>query len=406
MTSESTQRLHWSQRIALVRHNFHSARRTNDFSFFKSLQAHALIEGTDHVALLYSSLCDNADSVISTLDNLNAGIAYVHQDAFKAVYDAAKAAINNTNQSPHDRRSLLRVDICQQRDMADHAIDKTTNSAVNLIQAQPAECQDAVANAWITGTTIIADAVSVCLGEMKQLEDGLDDFIRLEYSWNCIQSSVDSAISALRGIFSLMATPNNNNNVPQPTSGRNLSVSSIGSDHPGAASNRSRNSSTASAFSFIKKALSHGQNYPPPMVKSTRTGSVSLSSPAPEANARGFRASMSAACPTRMSNFGDHPHTTLTTIPPTPAVVDVGSSNGDGLLSPFKHDADYFTFDMSSKNGKNNEEEASNDSLMHLEGLDPLYSPAADEVIQRPAPLALRRLSETFDMSPTAAIAV
>ncbi|CAA9957094.1 hypothetical protein PTMSG1_00702 [Pyrenophora teres f. maculata] len=405
MTSESTQRLHWSQRIALVRHNFHSARRTNDFSFFKSLQAHALIEGTDHVALLYSSLCDNADSVISTLDNLNAGIAYVHQDAFKAVYDAAKAAINNTNQSPHDRRSLLRVDICQQRDMADHAIDKTTNSAVNLIQAQPAECQDAVANAWITGTTIIADAVSVCLGEMKQLEDGLDDFIRLEYSWNCIQSSVDSAISALRGIFSLMATPNNNN-VPQPTPGRNLSVSSIGSDHPGAASNRSRNSSTASAFSFIKKALSHGQNYPPPMAKSTRTGSVSLSSPAPEANARGFRASMSAACPTRMSNFGDHPHTTLTTIPPTPAVVDVGSSNGDGLLSPFKHDADYFTFDMSSKNGKNNEEEASNDSLMQLEGLDPLYSPAVDEVIQRPAELALRRLSETFDMSPTAAIAV
>ena len=367
MTSESTQRLHWSQRVALVRHNLHSARRTNDFSFFKSLQAHALIEGTDHVALLYSSLCDNADSALSTLDNLNAGIAYVHQDAFKAVYDAAKAAINNTNQSPHDRQSLLRVDICQQRDMADHAIDKTTNSAINLIQAQPAECQDAVANAWITGTTIIADAVSVCLSEMRQLEDGFDDFIRLEYSWNCIQSSVDSAISALRGIFSLMATPNLNSNTSQPTNGRSHSVSSISSDHPGTASNRSRNSSTASAFGFIKRALSHAQIQPPPMMKASRTGSVSLSVPLPEANARGFRASMSAAYPTKMSTFSDHPHTILTTIPPTPAVVEVSSSShGDGLLSPFKHDADYFTFDMSKKNGKNSEEEASDDSLMHL----------------------------------------
>ncbi|RMZ69600.1 hypothetical protein GMOD_00006433 [Pyrenophora seminiperda CCB06] len=372
MTSESTQKLHWSQRVALVRHNLHSARRTNDFSFFKSLQAHALIEGTDHVALLYSSLCDNADSVLSTLDNLNAGIAYVHQDAFKAVYDAAKAAINNTDQSPHDRRSLLRVDICQQRDMADHAIDKTTNSAINLIQAQPAGCQDAVANAWITGTTIIADAVSVCLSEMRQLEDGFDDFIRLEYSWNCIQSSVDSAISALRGIFSLMAIPNNNNNAPHAAShaaphtthGRNLSISSNASDHPGAASTRSRNSSTASAFSFIKRALSHGQNQPSP-TKASRSNSVSLSAPPPEANARGFRASMSAACPTRMSTFGDHPHTILTTIPPTPA-IEVSSSKGDGLLSPFKHDVDYFTFDMSKKNDKDEEENTSNGELMQL----------------------------------------
>jgi hypothetical protein len=98
MAPEGTHRLHWTQRVALVRHNLHSARGTNDFSFFKSLQAHALIEGTDHVATLYSSLGDNADSVLSTLDNLNAGIAYVHQDAFKAVYDAAKAAMHSTNQ--------------------------------------------------------------------------------------------------------------------------------------------------------------------------------------------------------------------------------------------------------------------------------------------------------------------
>jgi hypothetical protein len=119
MAPEGTHRLHWTQRVALVRHNLHSARGTNDFSFFKSLQAHTLIEGTDHVATLYSSLGDNADSVLSTLDNLNAGIAYVHQDAFKAVYDAAKAAMHSTNQPLSDRHSSLRVYISQQRDMAD-----------------------------------------------------------------------------------------------------------------------------------------------------------------------------------------------------------------------------------------------------------------------------------------------
>jgi hypothetical protein len=210
MAAEASPRLHWTQRVALVRHNLHSARRTNDFTFFKSLQAHAIIDGTDHVAILYSSLGDNADAVLSTLDNLNAGIAYVHQDAFKAVYDGAKSAMYTSNQSLSERKSMVRVDICQQRDMADHAIDKTANSAINFIQAQPAHSQDAVANAWITGTTIIADAVSVCLNEMSLLEANLDDFIHLEYSWNCIQSSVDAAISHswLRNRLLLLPIPN------------------------------------------------------------------------------------------------------------------------------------------------------------------------------------------------------
>ncbi|KAF1836367.1 hypothetical protein BDW02DRAFT_241351 [Decorospora gaudefroyi] len=408
MATEGIQRLHWDQRVALVRHNFHAACRTNDFSFFKSLQAHALIEGTDHVAMLYSSLGDKADSVLSTLDNLNAGIAYVHQDAFKAVYDAAKAAMHDINQDLSDHLSLLRVDICQQRDMADHAIEKTTNSAINLIQAQPDHCQEAVANAWVTGITIIADAVCVCLNEMKQLENGVDDFIRLEYSWSCIQSSLDAAVSALHGIFSPMARPNIINAPYPPNHGRNLSVSSATSagDHPGSASMRSRTSSTASAFSFIKRALSHGQLQLPPIARIARSGSVSLSAPLSESTARGFRASMSAACPTRMSTFGDHPHTVLTTIPPTPCAREINGNHADGMLSPFKEDADYFAFDMGKQSGKVDKQAGADDDLMGLESLDPLYSPTVNEIIQMPAPSALRRLSQTLDMSPTAAIAV
>ncbi|KAF2853820.1 hypothetical protein T440DRAFT_290428 [Plenodomus tracheiphilus IPT5] len=405
------QQLHWTQRIALVRHNLHSARRTNDFTFFKSLQAHALLEGTDHVALLQFSLGDQADAVLSTLDNLNAGIAYVHQDAFKAVYDGAKAAMRTDDKA--NRRSLLRVDICQQRDMADLAIDKTTNSAVNLIQSQPIPCQDAVANAWITGTTIIADAVCVCLNEMNQVEHNIDDFILLEYSWNLIQSSVDSAISALRGIFSLMAVPNTSNNPFPSMLGRNMSISSASSEHN--ASTRSRNSSTASAFSFIKRALSHGQ-IQPPQPRNPRTGSVSLSISPPEANARGFRASMSAACPTKMSTFGAHPHTVLTTIPPTPSVHDVSSANGNGHLSPFMQNGDYFPFDMGKQSEKDDKETSAVDDLMNLgnmedesldcEDLDPLSPAPMNEVIGLPVPLTLRSLSDNFDMSPTSPIAV
>ena len=260
MIQDGLQKLHWTQRIALVRHNLHAARRTGDFSFFKSLQAHAIIEGTDHVALLNQRLGDNADGVLSTLDNLNAGIAYVHQDAFKAIYDNAKNNMHAGEDSLASRKSLLRVDICQQRDMADHAIDKTTNSAINLIQAQPEHCQDAVANAWMTGATIMADAVCVCLNEMNSLEGHLDDFISLEYSWNSIQTSVDAAISALRGIFSLMTTASQ---PAAPIQNRNLSVSSV-SSHDGSANTRSRNSSTASAINMIKRAFSVSAPSGPP----------------------------------------------------------------------------------------------------------------------------------------------
>jgi hypothetical protein len=90
-----------------------------------------LLDGIDHVATLHSVLGDDADTVLSTLDNLNAGIAYVHQDAFKAVYDSAKSTMYKANNTPSSRRALLRVDIHQQRDMADLAINKTANSAIN-----------------------------------------------------------------------------------------------------------------------------------------------------------------------------------------------------------------------------------------------------------------------------------
>jgi len=356
MGTDATQRLHWTQRVALVRHNLHASRRCNDYTFFKTLQAHAVIDGTDHVAILHTVLGDDADSVLSMLDNLNAGIAYVHQDAFKAVYDGAKSTMYKADNSPSSRRSLLRVDICQQRDIADLAIDKTTNSAIHLIQAQPVHCQDAVANAWITGATIIADAVSVCLNQMEQVEDSMDDFIRLEYSWACIQSSVDAAIAALRGIFSLM----DRSHLPTvDNTGRNLSVSSAtGSE--GGVSFRSRTSSTASVLGLFKRAFVHNPMQPSSTHKPFRAAALL------DANPRGLRASVSAACPTRLSSYLDRPHTSLTPIPPTPSIHD-HSQGRDSTMSPFKDNGDYFKFNTEDTEAASKREPSPSPSdIMHM----------------------------------------
>ncbi|KAK3060189.1 hypothetical protein LTS18_009122, partial [Coniosporium uncinatum] len=200
----SSGQLHWTQRLALIRHNLHAARRTGDYSFFKTLQAHAFLEGTDYVAALTNALWDESDNVLSTLDNLNAGIAYIHQDAFKNVYDALKSIVANANTdaadgtgttSELDAYAQLRVDVLQQKQAADFAIDRIADSAVALVQLQQPQHQDSVANAWIMGTTIIVDAVKVCLDELDAIERCTHDFIRLEYSWQTVQTSVEAAIS-------------------------------------------------------------------------------------------------------------------------------------------------------------------------------------------------------------------
>jgi hypothetical protein len=240
--------------------------------------------------------------------------------------------------------------------MADLAIDKTTNSAINFIESQPAHCQEAIATAWITGATIIADAVCVCLKEMEDVETHIDDFIRLESSWTSIQNSVDAAISALRGIFNLMA------NSARPNTTRDTSVSP-GRKASDAYSIRSRQSSISigsigSSLGMIKRALSTSHVMSPPPLKSSWTGSL----PVPEANARGFRMSMSAACPTRMPNYLEQ-HTMLTPIPHTPREAQTP----ENTMSPFKDRNDYFnTFDMGKNSDSANKETSASQDLMQL----------------------------------------
>ena len=174
-----------------------------DFTFFKTLQAQVFLDGTDHVAILSSLLGNDVDTVLHTLDDLNAGLAYVHQDAFKSVYDSIRSAISEDSSNRHAK---TRVDISQQKQVADFGIDKMANAAVSLIQEQDPSCQEAVANVWLFGATIVTDAMQTVLAQMDRLEGIMDDFILLEYSWQMVQTSTEAAVAALRGIFNLMAS--------------------------------------------------------------------------------------------------------------------------------------------------------------------------------------------------------
>ncbi|KAH0346140.1 hypothetical protein KCU83_g7467, partial [Aureobasidium melanogenum] len=315
--------LHWQQRIALVRHNLHAAHRSGDFTFFKTLQAQALFDNTNHVATLSATLGDEADSVLSGLDDLNASIAHVHEDAFKNVYNSLKTYLfeSGVANGGRDEKSKVFVDVQMQKQMADHAIDKATSSATALIQQQPVSVQDTAAAVWITGTTVIADSVEIVLKHLTALDQNMHDFIRLEESWNEVKTSVGHSVSALKGVFNLMSGE------PEP-------------DTVGASSRSSSFSGTmfrrfSSAFSSGPASRSSTVSLP-----GSRSGSFSnqnhhvrsSSFHSPDYQGRNsFRNSISSACPMSLPASQGWKHTNLYTIPPTPAAGDIG----DEEVNPF-----------------------------------------------------------------------
>ena len=326
MFTQTDKQLHWTQRVALVRHNLHTARHNGDFSFFKVIQAQAFLHGTDYVGILTAALENDADSVINTLDNLNSEMAYVFQDAFKSVCDSVKALMMTDPDDLENVKAQLRVDILQQIQRADFAVDRLVNSATALIQLQPQEHQNTVACTWILGATIITDAVSTCMKEINSVELYVNDFIRLENSWATVQSSVESCITALRGILNLMA-------VDEPTEmfKRRYSASS----GPGPMS-MFRKFSTAIGASF------HLNQPPPPYKEESRsnsTASTRLSAGSTQSSPSALRMSFSNAIPTKLpKNLGSnlnapsrlmksHPAHSLSPIPSTPsaAMEDFGN---------------------------------------------------------------------------------
>ncbi|KAK4495612.1 hypothetical protein PRZ48_012880 [Zasmidium cellare] len=303
MSIPNAKQLHWTQRIALIRHNLHAASRSGDFGFFKSLQAAGLIEGTNHFATLTATLGDDADTLLCALDNLNAALAFMHQDAFQNVYDGLKNSMRDEDKQAD--RSKLYVDITMQKNKAEMAIDKLSNSAIALINQQPAHAQDQAANVYITGVTLVADCAEVVFKQFETMEQKMDDFIRLEESCNTVKASV---LAATAGLKDLQEEKNT----------RNLSISS--------------------ATSGLFRRMSSAFQSPP----STRSASVASAGSAPRGSISGsipvyrtpnfVRNSVSAGCPTSMpsntpnmnTNFNAHSFNKfqshqLSTIPPTPA---------------------------------------------------------------------------------------
>jgi hypothetical protein len=271
------------------------------------------MEGTNHVATLSAELGDEADIVLAAMDNLNAGLAYVHQDAFKNVYENLKNNVRDVHNTGIDK-SKLYVDITMQKNMADMAIDKMSSSALALINHQPANVQELAANVWIMGTTIVADSMEVALKEMDALEIRLSDFIQLEESWSTVKGSVVCAVTGLKGVFRLM-DPNTNPGESQKSSTRNSSIASasgavfrrLSSAFVGPPSN-SRSSSVASA---------------PGAPASTRASSVSSMGPVYR-TPNYMRNSVSVGCPTSLPSHGaagDFERHKLSMIPPTPAAL-------------------------------------------------------------------------------------
>lgn len=295
--AEIENKLHWTQRIALVRHNLHAASRSGDFTFFKTLQAAGFMEGTNHVGALSVLLGDDADTIMTAMDNLNAGLAYQHQDAFKNVYESIKNALSSNDehkdidQKKLEARCNLFVETSTQRNLADLAIDKTTSSVINLINQQPFEAQEGATNVWITGITIIADAIDVTLKQLLALETTMDDFIRMEEAWNTVKASVVFAITGMKGVFELMDPMQPSSNKTSP-----------------------RNSSIASAGASVFRRLSNAFT---PSAVSSRTPSV---------------ASLSGG-PTNMS-FGNAPPTLGAPVYRTPNFRSNGSKAGNSFGGP------------------------------------------------------------------------
>lgn len=300
-------RLCWMQRVALIRHSLHASLRTNDFTFFKTLQAQAFLDGTDHVAILSSLLGGDVDTVLHTLDDLNAGLAYVHQDAFKAIYESIR---NNIADDPASRHAKIRVDLAQQKQVADFGIDKMANAAVSLIQEQDPACQEAVANVWLFGATIITDAMQACVAQMDKLEGMMDDFILLEYSWQLVQTAVEASVSALRGVFNLMASTDSGSNLVPHRQERHYSMASQLSG------GTSISSATGSLFRRLSTAL-HAA--PPPAPPSSARNSVIMDNASPQS----IRQSINYSFPTNVPISRAEYQRKLSTIPPTPFEVNV-----------------------------------------------------------------------------------
>jgi hypothetical protein len=229
--------------------------------------------------------------------------------------------------SYESKRARLYVDIAMQRNIADLAIDKMTNSAVALINNQSETFQESAANVWITGATIIADCIEITLKEMQSLDRKMNDFLRIEESLNAVKGSVVSAVTGLKGVFWLMDTSHPSSPVdmkPQaaPRSAsfasagagmfRRLSTAFTPSTTSAPSPAHSRSSSIASQAALNLAAF-----------RANSTAGITHAPSTPVYRTPNYvRNSISTGCPTSLPSNFEAFRRQLSTIPPTPAQDD------------------------------------------------------------------------------------
>lgn len=212
-------RLRWNQKLALVRHNLHTASITRDFGFFRCLQATNLVNGVDQFAALSSLLGDDdgsADILILSLDKFNAVMACVHEDAYKHVYDLVNARLAEGFATFDTLKSLYHTEAPCQRQTAGSSIDKMFNAAVDAICQHPEEVRDAAAEVFIVGCTFTAIAMETALNHLDMMQHDLDDSTSLRASWATVQAAVAQSVSGSKGVFKLMGDSSNNSPVEGP----------------------------------------------------------------------------------------------------------------------------------------------------------------------------------------------
>ncbi|KAI9670689.1 MAG: hypothetical protein M1831_005909 [Alyxoria varia] len=317
VTNGTQKQLHWTQRIAMIRHNLHTASRSGDFSFFKILQAETLIAGTDHVGNLSAIMDGDVDSLLHDFDNLNSGIACVHEDAFKGLYDAVHELDSSTSHSrsnsdestselgPTDvsveksvekngsgsgssggssneelaerRAARLRRTAARQREFADNAIDKMMSSASMLIQEQPSAARESATQVLIMGTTFIADAVQVSLAQMNVLDKTGWRPAGAEACLAQVQGAVSAAVSALKGILNML----DNNDEATEAEVRSAVESRRASVAPPRRPSVSSEAPSGGPMSFLRRmstAMTAGPAVTsPPLTRKTSTVSFSAS---------------------------------------------------------------------------------------------------------------------------------
>ncbi|CAK4030468.1 Hypothetical predicted protein [Lecanosticta acicola] len=319
MATVNAKQLHWTQRVALVRHNLHAAGRSGDCGFFKSLQAAGLIEGTNHFACLTTTMGDEADTLLAALDNLNGALALTYQDAFQNVYDNLKNSMRDTDKEAD--RSKLYVDITLQKNKVEMAIDKLSNSATALINQQPPHAQDQAANVYITGITLVADCAEVVTKQLETLDQKMDDFIRLEDSWNTVKASVLAANAGLKGVFYMLDV----NDTKGEGTPRSVSISSASSNMFRRISNAFQSSPTSRSSSVASAGAPRGSisGGSMPVYRTPNYLRNSISAGCPTSMPATFNIPSPSSNPPNFSNFEANKFNsfqahTLSTIPPTP----------------------------------------------------------------------------------------